>query len=372
LLNRTKSCIAGAYTAEIDISSINEKIEGIRLKITENDGEALWKFRKGHLITYEYPSNLSFKSKGLRRINESSIIDLYTDNSKLKEFVKKLIEVVYDKNENETTRDSILQHLNRLASQEMLDVLKENFDYRVFFEDPKLNTYSDHFKATIFKTINKVGLVNPESQDKSFYEYFCGMLDKVQKDGIENFDISTMKMMFMLNKEISKEAFEKNYDLLTNFIFKKALPQLEKSDEYYKISFDASQNNHINTGVLLRRAKNEYELTVDLGNKHSIDYIKLLFDEDTFGLIFSMKISVFEVNSADKETLIFRELIGDDIYQLCTKKYNSIEDESSEQKNIYGSTINNFLWINLKKINTQSRYYRIKIDHIPSYQCKCS
>lgn len=57
--------------------------------------------------------------------------------------------------------------------------------------------------------------------------------------------------MYSLNKTSSKEMFDLNYNLLTNFIFKKALPELESSKQYYPINFDATQSDFICPGVLV-------------------------------------------------------------------------------------------------------------------------
>jgi hypothetical protein len=176
LFDRTKSCVTGSSSFELSLSDVKDAIQGIRVKINEPDGNKFWQFKDSHFIVYKYPSELKFKSKGLRRINESSILELYNDNTKLGEFVKKLITIVQDKNELEHTRNSLLQHLNRLKSHSLVQTLKENFDYKSFFEDPDLYTYSDSFKTTVFKTLNKIGLTSSDSEDQSFFTYTSGLL----------------------------------------------------------------------------------------------------------------------------------------------------------------------------------------------------
>jgi hypothetical protein len=100
----------------------------------------------------------------------------------------------------------------------------------------------------------------------------------------------------MVNKQANKNTFEQNYGLLTKFVFGKALPALEKSNEYHPIKFHMSQEVHIPANVLIKRAKNEYELTTSFSKEHSIDYIKLVVDQDTLNLVLQMDISVFEVD----------------------------------------------------------------------------
>lgn len=357
LLNRTNSCVTGSFSTEVDLTGIDGELEGIRVKVTQEGDNSLWTYKDGHFITYKYPSVLKFKSIGLNRINEDSILKLYTDNTQLKEFIKKLLKVVFDENELEYIRDSILQHLNRLKSQELIDVLRENFNYKLILEDPKLMTYSDHFKSTIFKIVNKIGLIKPGDNEGSFFEYTNNLLSKIQDKGIDNFDITTMRLLYMINKQITQESFKKNYDLLTTLIFEKALPSLEKCQEYYPINLNSSQNNNINAGVLVKRSKTLYSLTSDFKTKHSIDCIKLMFDECTSNsAIYSMVISVFEVTSIGEENIIYKESFGDDVYQLCTSPNDDSESVPNDNRNS--------IFIDLSKIETESRYYRVKVDHI--------
>ena len=250
-------------------------------------------------------------------------------------------------------RTLLLNHLNSLSSPIVTEVLKENFNYKLFLDDPDLFTFSDEFKATILKTVSKIGLSSQDSEDKSFFDYINNLIASIQDKGVANFDINTIKMVYHLNKECSKEAFQKNYELLSKFIFQKALPELEKSDDYvsYFGNYNASTERHVNSNVLLRRAKKHYELTTAFANSHSIDSIKLLFDEESQDLLYQLDISVFELDASNKEKLIFMRHYGDDVYQLCTKKRESHEASNS-------------ILINLKDIDTVSSYYRIKIDHV--------
>jgi len=357
-----RSCVSGSFSAEVDLTNITQPIDGIRVRVNDNSDEATpWTFRNGHFILYKYPSSLSFNSKGLKRITERSILDLYTDPARLKPFITQLIAVVHDKAELEHTRLSILSHLNRLQLEENVKVLRDNFDFKSFLEDPDLYAYSDQFKAVIFNTINKIGLTDIDGQDRSFFEYTSGLLDSIQGSGVPNFDITTMRLIYTVNKDVRQEAFQKNYRLLTDFVFTKALPALEKSNQYFSVSFNPSLSDHVSAGVLVCRAKSKYELTSDLGTLHSIDKVKLLFDEDTFGLVLAMKVRVYAVDDANNETLLLKTTFGDDAYQLCTRRQSS---KGASQARPSGCCIS------LAGVEAVSRYFRVKIQHVNTAQAK--
>ncbi|CAI2384890.1 unnamed protein product [Moneuplotes crassus] len=356
LLDRIKSSVTCSYSDSIDLSVVKEGIKGIRVVLDTNSHaeESFWKFMEGHLVLYSYPSEIEFKSKGMKRISQDSIQKIYYDPQLLKEHARKLLDIINNKEELEHIRTCLLSHLNSLTSPIITEVLKEHFDYKLYLEDPDLFTFSDEFKTTILKTVNKIGLSSQDSEDRSFFDYTKNIIESIQDKGVPNFDINTIRMVYLLNKECSKEAFQKNYELLSKFIFQKALPELENSDDYVSFfgNFHAPTERHITSNVLLRRSKKHYELTTAFTNSHSIDSIKLLFDEECQDLLYQLDISVFEVDEHNNEKLVYTKHYGDDVYQLCTRKREPDEQPDS-------------IIINLKDIDTVASYYRIKIDHIP-------
>ena len=358
LLNKLESCVTCKYTHTFDLSSIRDQLEGIRVVVdlSSQDKNKLWQFKSGQFNVHKYPSHLDFKSKGLQRITEKSIQAVYYNDEKLGDHVKKLLEIVSDHSQIESIRTAILKHIISLNSPVVATVLKENFDYTNYLDDPDLFSFSDDFKYTILKTINKMGLSSPGSKDQSFFTYIHNLLHQIQDKGVSNFDITTIRLVYTLVREANKESFQKNYELLTKFIFEKALPNLEKSNEYTELfkTYHLSTGNHISSNVLVSRAKNEYYLTTGFLTNHSIDYIKLLFDYEPQNLLCQMDISVFEVKN-NKEKLVFRKLYGDDVYQMVTKEVS---------KDVEESHLNNFIIIDLQDIDTVSNCYKIKVNHI--------
>lgn len=118
-------------------------------------------------------------------------------------------------------------------------------------EDPDLYSYSDDFKAEIFKTIKKIGLADANGSDTSFFDYAKDTINQIQTGGVPSFDITSVTLIYSLCKTASKEMFDMNYKLLTDFIFKKALPELESSKQYYPVDFDATQSDFICPGALV-------------------------------------------------------------------------------------------------------------------------
>lgn len=358
LLDRIQSSITGSFSTTIDLSHTKNP-EGIRILISEgNSQNQNWNYRKGYFVVYEYPSELSFNSKGLRRITEQSILDVYTNTEKLNGFVKQLIDVVHDRTQLEYIRNQILQHVIELHSPIHLKALQENFKFMTFFDDLDFSSYSDNFKTTLFKAITKIGVENVVDNGKTFLQYIDDKFAKIQDKGDENFDISLLHFFFLFIKNINQETCSQ----ALNNLFNKVLPELEKSKNYYPLRFDSSLQNHIQTGFLITRAKLKYEITVDLNTVHSIDCIKLIFDEDTNRLVLSMNISVFTVDENDQETLLTKTQYGDEVYQLVTKKSNPEETNFNE--------LSNYLILSLEGIQNKSRYYRIKINHIGTSQSK--
>ena len=104
-------------------------------------------------------------------------------------------------------------------------------------------------------------------------------------------------------------------------------------------------------------------MIVDLNTVHSINHIKLLFDENTSGCIFSLKVSIYAVDQNNDDTLLLKTCYGDDVYQLVASQAGKLSN-SAQDKDI------NTITISLRNIENESRYYRIRIDHNETYQSK--
>ena len=245
LLGRTQSWVTGSHSLVIDLSDIEGFKDAIRVTVNSNDSNSVWSFKTGHFIVYDYPNDLSFKSKGLRIVEGRSVIDLYTDSNKLRETLKQLISLVHDKEQLEYIRYNILQHLNTLSSEEHISILRDNFKFISFLEDPNLASYSNMFKSMIFKTISKIGVDNLRDNGKTFLQYTREILQKIQKDGLENFDIVSLHFIYMINKKLDQNLFDLNYQLLTEFIFGNALPAWDEPKKFSSISFEWDIQDHI-------------------------------------------------------------------------------------------------------------------------------
>ena len=362
LLGLTQSWVTGSHSLVLDLSEIKDFKDAIRVTVKSDDSNSLWNFKTGHFVVYDYPNDLSFKSKGLRRVQGESVIDLYTDNAKLGNMLKQLIDLVHDSEQLEYIRYNILQHLNTLSSEDHISILRDNFKFISFLEDPNLASYSNQFKSMIFRTISKIGVDNLTDNSKTFPQYTLEILQKIQEKGLDNFDIVSLHFIYMINKQLDQNLFEINYKILTDFIFGKALPAWDESKKFNSISFESDIQDHINVGTLLTRSKTSYELITDLNTVHSINYIKLLFDENTSGCIFSLKISIYTIDENNDETLLLKTGYGDDVYQLVVSRVEA--DSSVQDKDI------NSITISLTNIENQSRYFKIRIDHIETYQSK--
>ena len=245
LLGKAQSWVTGSHFLVIDLSGIGGFKDAIKVTVDSDDSNSVWSFKTGHFIVYDYPNDLLFKLEGLRIVEEGSVIDLYTDNDKLGEMLKQLINLVHDKEQLEYIRYNILQHLNTLSSKEHISILRYNFKFISFLEDPKLASYSNMLKSMIFKTISKIGVDNLRDNEKTFLQYTLEILQKIQKDGLENFDIASLNFIYMINKKLGQNLFDINYQLLTDFIFGQALPAWYEPKKHSRISLGWDIQDHI-------------------------------------------------------------------------------------------------------------------------------
>lgn len=299
---------------------------------------------------------MTFESKGLSRIPKSTIVEVYRDPQKLKLLYEDLIAVVHNTKAHEGTRLNVLRHINSLQFDGSLQILKRLFDFKSLLADPAHYSYSNDFKAEIFKTINRVGLADANADDKSYLDYIDKSLSEILAGGVPSLDIATIRLMYLFNRNKTRKMFDLNYKLLTETVFSKALPELEASKQYYPIDLAQSQPDFICPGAMLRRDKASYELTSDFATLHSLESIRLYFGHDSLGLSLAMIVRVYLVDHEDNETLVLRTAFDDGVYRVLTAKRSSESTQTSET--------NNYLTINLNNVSCVSRYIRIVIHHI--------
>lgn len=142
-----------------------------------------------------------------------------------------MIDVVHNRDQLEPVREGILIHLNNLRYHEHIKILEKHFKYTRFLEDPDLPSYSESFKAAIFNTIDKVGVDNLVDNGVTFRQYVSRLLQSIENRGLDNFDVHTFHFIYSICNKFSQEDFDLNFGLLTNFIFKKVLPELDTTKE---------------------------------------------------------------------------------------------------------------------------------------------